>query len=469
LGKVPWERILDARSPEVFNYLSLRGKNLAFLTAVSSVLQLDTSRPLDWTEVKAACTPHAVREIYLALINIWPSQTDLSRVFETERSRASALYVGLYEPELVLRGITRHSTYADQILMFDPFNDPRTIRPEHNPVENPEKYVSQTLRDLWLWCQLAPWIVAGLVKIVRSPGDFDQQLRWNALLEQERRFAGSEELQRVLQATADEIVPEEAAALSEYVRISQPDQQIAREYLEEHPEATEENIQGLMRFVASRRREHPYYVPAAGGGWRQPSGEYHVRSSGENYAMARFTAGLTDAHLITDIASRWKEMELDRSAPDGTSNNWEPFAKAFQNVQLSFLNTVPLHAALRLRQDDRLSSMRSFLRKVWRTTNANEPFSPLNANLLRDELLHEMALADDEWRAINRELATWGAGAIGGAVASASQIAKGSVGWMAAGAAIAIGGRIGSAWHRRRQWLRRFPAGFFLQLKRQGT
>jgi hypothetical protein len=60
----------------------------------------------------------------------------------------------------------------------------------------------------------------------------------------------------------------------------------------------------------------------------------------------------------------WKEVELDRSAAGIDVRAWSPFAKALQESDLKVLDNVPLRAALTLREENRLESLRLFLRKV---------------------------------------------------------------------------------------------------------
>ena len=183
--------------------------------------------------------------------------------------------------------------------------------------------------------------------------------------------------------------------------------------------------------------------------------------------MARFIASLTGAHLITDIPSRWKEIELDREEAGVSAVEWEPFGKAFQESDLKFLNDVPLTAALRLRKENRLESMRVFLRKVWRACASDVSFSASNARALAEELQHEITLADEEWRKIDRDLAKWFGGTVAAAVGAAATIGTGNPGWVAAATAAVGVVELGVAWDRRREFGNRFPAGFFLDLRKK--
>ncbi len=178
LGHIPWDELYASKKVNPIPYLSTRGKNLLFIEAIGDALQLNsTSPPTDWPQVKKACTPQAIKKIYEAIPQIWIDRNDLLGIYERESKQVSGLYVGTYEPELLCKGITRHCLYSDKILLVDPFLDPRFTRPEFNPVEHPSKYRASTIRCLYFWFTLTPWIEAGLVNFIRTPGDFDIRLR----------------------------------------------------------------------------------------------------------------------------------------------------------------------------------------------------------------------------------------------------------------------------------------------------
>ena len=40
-------------------------------------------------------------------------------------------------------------------------------------------------------------------------------------------------------------------------------------------------------------------------------------TTGSNYSAARFTAQVTGSYLLTDIPTRWREIELDRNESGG--------------------------------------------------------------------------------------------------------------------------------------------------------
>ena len=465
-GRVSWEEMYQTRDPSIPTHPTLRGKNLAFLSVIGDALQLDNlDRSSTWKDIKRACTPAAIRKIHEAVPGLWPDEEDLLRVLDGDKGRCSGLYVGVYEPEAILRGVTRHALYSDRLLLFDPFLDPRRIRPDFNPVENPERHRMNTLRCLRLWMELVPWIGAGLLGFIRSPEDFNHELYKEGMRVQKEKVEKNPDLARALEESLPDDDSDEVLDLKRLEVLSRTDADIVARYVEDHPTADQREIELLMRSVGAMRDEHPYYVHGASP--RDTGvGELLMQSTGTNYYIAKLVAGATGAHLITDIPSRWKEVEMDRGAIGAELGGWTPFSKAFQNVSFKFLNNVPLAAALHLRKQDRFDNMRSFLRRVWKESRADDELSEGNAQALADELLHHINEADDEWRKINADVVKWWTGSSAGILAATpGVIAQGGGAWLAGGWALSCAGMYGMAWSQRRRFYKRYPAAFFLSLR----
>lgn len=214
----------------------------------------------------------------------------------------------------------------------------------------------------------------------------------------------------------------------------------------------------LVSYIQQRRDQHPYYVERLPG----QTGELHQESSGACYELAKRMCAITNSHIVTNLRSRWKELELDRETAGIDLQGWSPFAKTLAESDLKVLNDVPMSAALQLREEGRLESLRLFFRKIWKTCRDPDEFSGKNAVNFSAELRDEVAKANEEWRKIDQELLKWLGGA-GGAM-----VTSGLVGFVPAASAAAITGITGliQARMKRHTFKDRFPAGFFLGLKK---
>jgi hypothetical protein len=376
---------------------------------------------------------------------VWPDLADYERCIQSEAGSVTALYVGHYEPEAVFRAVTRLSLYCDRIYLVDPFVRAQHVRDEFNPLSHPEEHRTTVIKFSFLWMSLAPWIEAGMVYFIRPLHDFIPGLYHDVLDLQRQRFDKNPTLSAMLEEETKAHMKEMHGAdrdQGEFFLLWTPDEALRKTYREMAAEwpsrkrlVSEEDF---LAYIQKRRDEHPYYVDRLPG----QTGELHQETSGASYELAKRMCGLTNSHLVTSLRTRWKEIELDRESAGIDLQGWSPFAKALHESDLKVLNAVPIEAAFRLREENRLESLRLFFRKVWKSCRNPNEFSAENAVNLSAELHEEVAKANEEWQKIDRQLLKWiGVAAITG-----------------------ITGLIDSTM-KRHAFRDRYPAGFFLGLK----
>lgn len=466
-GKVDWNNVIS-QGLDWKPLLSIRGKNILFIERMLEALQFD--QPLkqkSLSEYKAAFTPKAVKEIHEAIVDIWPPDCDIFETLSSSKSEATGLFVGDYEKSNITRSITRHSLYANKVLLVDPFVYPLSVRDHFSPILNPEKFRTQTLKNVDLWFSMLPWITAGIVEFIRTPSDFDSKLNWESMKRQEKKFSENIELNKTLEDSIEEKVDRYKEEEGErMLLLSSPDSYLRKSYRElwpDHPKSKEDEF---IEHIHERRRNDPFYL----GPLPETPNEYdefHIKSSGASYEIARLTASVTDSYLVTDLPSKWKEIEIDRDNDHGAANEWEPLARAFQNVELKYLDAVNLDHALILRNENRLASLRTFLRKTWRAACSGNPYGSQNVQFLTEELESEVAYAEEEWRQIDRDLLKWfGGESAASLLAAGPLIASGHAGFLGAAFAVAGASNLISSTLRRKGFKEKLPAAFFMDLKR---
>ena len=466
LGSVNWEDIPPG-SEAHFRNLTIRGKNEIFLANLADALQIDRLDRGSWSNVKDACTQQAVKKIYASIIELWPDEEDLNRALDASRKEATALYVGSYEEELLFRGLTRHLLYSDTILLPDPFSDPRRLRDQYSPLENPNAFRVTTLKWARIWLLLAPWIAEGVVQFIRTPGDFDIEL-WHACADASiAKFDSNPDLKQIAQEDVSEMTSRLAA--NELNLLKMPDAYLVRQFTEVQQSAcpdgpSEIDVQQFMDWVWSMRRDHPYFIADPSGTGNMLNNQITQLFSGANYEMAKLTASLTGSHLITDMRSRWEEIKLDTDKEKLGQDPWQPFAKAFGKLEFQFLNDVPLQTALEVRKQGFLSSFRAFFRDVWRKSVQPDEFSETNAVVLGDSLRDEMRKAKDEFDKIHIEIGRWLT--VGALSAGQRIISPASADYIGAGVLLAAGTIAGGAALLRGRNLRKVsPAAYLLRMK----
>jgi len=463
-GIVDWEKLTSGGNDWI-QYLSIRGKNILFVNRIADALQMDSGPgPKSLKDYKAAFTVDAVVKIHQAIMEIWPPNMDIQNTLKRNVSEISGLYIGDYNTQYIQKGLVRHSTYSQKLLVVDPFVYPTSVRDEYNPILTPEQYRSQTLRNVNFWFSLLPWIEEGIVEIIRTPADFDPELNWESMKNQRKKFEENDELKRAAEQSVREYRERhmEEEAFRKLV-LSAPDESLRNTFEELNLEEKGITRDQFISYIQHQRDEDPDFLEPLGA---DGSGQLHMITTGTSYDIATITANITDSYLVTDVYSKWKEMEIDRKSANAINKEWSPFAKAFQNMELKYLNNLSLEHALKLRQENRLGSLRAFLRKVWNDARSTELFSEANAKLLADELNEEVRKAEEEWKQIDRNLIKWfGAELSTGLLAAGPLIASGHAAFLAAAAASAGLTTLASTRGERTSFQTKYPASFFLDLK----
>jgi len=463
-GKVDWRRIIHDRA-DWTPYLSIRGRNILFVNKIAEALQMDAGPgPRSLKDYKKAFTTEAVKKIHESLMEVWPPDIDIGRTLQASRGDISGLYIGDYRTEYILKGLVRHSIYSTKLLVVDPFVYPTSVRDEYNPILTPKQYRTQTLKNVNFWFSLLPWIDAGIVEVIRTPADFDRKLNWDSLHRQQKKFEENEELRKAVERSVSELGErhKEEEAFRHLI-LSAPNEYLEKVFDEIGLEKEGLTVKDFIAYIGHRREQDPDFLEPLGPGGS--SGQLHMLSSGASYDIAAMTSNLTGSYLVTDIFSKWKEIEFDREQNNAQNKEWGPFAKAFQEVELKCLNNLRLEHALVLRKEEHLDGLRAFLRKVWKSACSAHPYSEANAQLLGDELKDHIRRAEEEWKEIDRRLLRWfGAELSAGLLAAGPLIASGYGVFLAAAFASAGAITLGTRQRERKAFQTKFPAAFFLRI-----
>ena len=432
---------------------------------MSRVLQLSAPEKIQTLkDYKARFTADAVRRIHEAVIKAWPPDINVYQAIRRSPGDVSGLYIGDYGPEQIGRGIVRHSIYANKILLFDPFIYAPSVRDEFNPILNPAQYRTQTLKNVNLWFGLLPWIEAGIVEIIRAPADFDPQLNWELMQAQRQKFDENSELKRAAEESVDEFSKRHTHRLAyQQLLLGAPDSYLKQKFEELGLAKSGLTVEQFLKSIQDERDSDPNFLEPMNP---KDSGEIFTMTSGASYASAVITANITGSYLFTDIAVKWKEIELDRRCHSAENKAWAPFAKAMQNAELRYLNNLHLQHALTLRKEERLESLRAFLRRVWRDSSTENQFDSQNALLLAEELGEQIRAAEEEWRKIDTDLIKMvGTSSMAPIVAAGPLIASGHAYFLAAAVAAAGALPLVASTHKRRTFPDRFPAAFFMKIE----
>ena len=165
---LPLEESRPQRKDLVNSASTLQAKNLALIEAIHGIFGLE--RP--WDNVKTSISSPQIREFYSFIAALWPISTDLLKILPPSGTDLRALYLGEYEPELMVRNVFRFCLYTDHIVLINPFENPNILAEQYNPIAHPEEWKFDTLKTVYHIAMMAPWIEKGVVTFIPNPGGF---------------------------------------------------------------------------------------------------------------------------------------------------------------------------------------------------------------------------------------------------------------------------------------------------------
>lgn len=462
-GVIDWETILSKGDNSFLRYLSPCGKNLIFIEKIAGILELDNIKEFSYEKFKKAFTPLRVKKIYELIPQLWADYSDLERILKIESKSLNSLYIGNYTPITISNGLRKHSLYNEKILLIDPFNDPRNIAPKFNPIIHPELHIENAINAVRILFSLKDWIKNNFVTFIKTPGDFDAKLELDCMNYEYQKFNDHPEFNENIS------MPEDFdSEIKEYYFISQRNEHILKVAKEADPNLTDKELEELIKQVEEKRKTHPFYVPLVDENNKPSRSSLLVFSSGTNYEMAKIISSITNSSFITDLPSRWKEIEFDHKSLNIEQNDWSSFIKAFQNLEFKFFDKIDLDFVLKVRKENKLENLRSFLSRLWRNSVSENKYSDENIKILKEELEHHFREAESEWKEINNDLIKWIRNEILGVGATAPSLISQGQSYLLFGSVLISG--ITTAivdWSKRHNFKLKYPTSFMLDLKRK--
>lgn len=436
---------------------SIYERNMILLEAIIDIFQMN-KKGRTWEEIKRKISDHQVKELYKVIASIWPPETNIYDLLPEPNNRLRALYLGDSNPDLLIKNVFRFGLYSDEILIIDPFINPSFTSKEYNPIEKPTQYYVETLKLVYFMILLEPWVSAKIVSVIPNPGMFNSELRKKTL------DLASIRLKNFKIEKSDLDYEEEMAksALLHYM-YTLPEPQKIQSIKNALPNISDVELQAMLKRVEQFRKNDPYAVDRTLG---IENGQITRTTFGANLEMGIYISQLTGSFPFTPSASMYKQI-LQSQAGNEIINAWSPLTKAFQELDFKFLDNVPSEFAIKIREDGRLYSFRSFIRKLWNTNKEELTISKVE-NLSRDfidELHHEYSIAKDEWNSIDSSLVKWFTSTTGGAIAGGILSGRFDVAFLGLGFAGVA--ELISSYAKRKTFRSKVPMSVFVDLSKQ--
>lgn len=385
-----------------FEEYSIRERNLILIRAVTEILGLNKGKT--WEDVRRELNDQQVKEIYQVIGGLWSPETDLMSLMpHPDPNILRALYTGFVDPRVILRSVVGFSLYVDQILILNPFVNPRCVKDEFSPIKCPQQYKQQTLKDVLLLLQLAPFIEAGIVNLIPDPCDFDYHLRKDTWSTAEKRLEHRQPDERGRDREKLETLFKD-----DFMRtlFGLPDENIKHQIKNAVPDITDKLLESSLNYVKKMRIMDPLALlqPTEPG---KENAQYSISRFGPNLELNLFTAQTTGSFVYTDSTLRWEEI-LSANDTDGKPRI-AITAKDFESIlstDFTFLDQVSPETALGLRQSAKLGEYRRQLRELWKTTlsQSNKETYPGDRQRLCDRLGKAHLSVTNDWSSVRTKL-----------------------------------------------------------------
>jgi hypothetical protein len=321
--------------------MSIRERNLGLQNAVMKIFDLNPEKT--WTEVRREMSDEKIRRIFEVFASLWPLETELLQLLPKPDGRPRAVYTGLLHPQAIMQTAAAAGLYFGEVIIQHPFTHPRTISPEHNPLENPQAYRGEILKTLLGFLELMPLVEAGLVILTPDPGAFDYHLRDQAYRLAKDRCEGLD-----LKPQKNERIVQLMEEDAHRAVMNMPPEVMVSEFRRTAPGSDDltdaEILAGLEQLKLRDPLASLQAEPLAEG---EAGGQYVMASLAPNFEMTMYLAQATGSCIITDAKPRFTELVDAIRRRSGTLHGGLP--EVARRLALApFVVPQDIHAIVRL-------------------------------------------------------------------------------------------------------------------------
>ncbi|MDL2286577.1 DUF4238 domain-containing protein [Desulfococcaceae bacterium OttesenSCG-928-F15] len=305
---------------------SIRERNLAFCGCIRDVLGLDNGKT--WVDIRRELSEDQISKIYGFYSFLWPRETDIYSLLPKSDGKFRGLYTGPLDIRVIKAHALPIASVFDEFLIETPITNPNNVKPDFNPIQSPQKYKYQALKDFLFLLTMEPFIELGLVNLIPDPSEFDLALM-RAMMEMARNRNHTEEIlceqerRLYFRLAVEDLLNSIGLAHNDTkIQLLMYDLGLTKEKaietiteLELHAE-----VSPLMLLQQLNLGE---------------GGQFIQHRIGPNYEMSLLMAQTTGSVLVTDSDSRWRELVTAQHQEKGiTSYPW--------NNALGCLKVIPL-------------------------------------------------------------------------------------------------------------------------------
>lgn len=355
--------------------LSIRERNLAFCNCIRDILGLD--KGLQWIDVQKNLSDTQIKEIYSYYDFLWPKDTNIYTLLPKPDAKFRGLYSGAVDIRTIMHHVLPMASMFDEFLIATPIVNPKMVRPEFSPIENPGKYKYQALKDFLFMLTLEPFIARGLVNLIPDPTDLDINLL-RAVLDMAKARSGSFSEKLLCK---EEMVLHQRLLLEDMYNAMalMPEDSVEKLFAHQFhfsEDAAAKISAGMRAYTEHSPLRLLQTVPA------DKAGQFMQFRFAPNYEMSLLIAKVTGSVISTNSKTRWLEFERAKHRAQGVVNYpWSAFND--QITQIPIDHGMLMHYR---KTDEKFSSTRELLKSADRMVIEN------NQDALRIAALESKAI-----------------------------------------------------------------------------
>lgn len=310
--------------------VSIRERNLAFCNCIRDVLGLDNGKT--WVDVRRELSESQISKIYGFYSTLWPRDTDIYSLLPKPDGKFRGLYTGSLDVRTISKSALPMASVFDELLIETPIVNPNNVKPEFSPIESPEKYKYQALKDFLFMLELEPFIGLGLVNLIPDPTEFDLALM-KGMMEMARDRSQYRTKEMLCEKDLEfhyRLATEDLLNAMAMMPSAAKRQTLIHQFgLTEEKAA--EAISELERLAEASPLTMLQNMPFGEGG------QFFQFRMGPNYEMALFLAQVTGSVLVTDSGCRWREFIPAQHQTQGIVNYpWNDALEKITSIPMDY-------------------------------------------------------------------------------------------------------------------------------------
>jgi len=281
---------------------SIRERNLMLFNGIMNVLEFDFQK--DWVQIRKSLKDEQISEIYKIFDALWPLETNILSLLPKPDKSPRAIYTGILHPEMINEFALGSSLYFGELLIQHPFLHPRTVKPEFNPIENPQSYRHQFLTEMMSLMMIMPLVEEGIVNLFPDPCYFDQHL-------QKQMFSLARD-----RGTITNSKPEDDPRLMRMMKsfdkraqLSMPNDALVARIRKASGEMDEKKEKITREYIQSIKEEDPLIDLKDDSLRKGNGGQMTLMHLSPSFEMAMYLAQATGSCIVTDSPHRWQEIQ----------------------------------------------------------------------------------------------------------------------------------------------------------------